>query len=214
MATKKKSLQPLVWMALVLLIGARAGASAGTADDHGPSFGETKDWLKDHGKDFTSSFSFSNDSHKHFTMTIQRIEFVLRKYDPDDTPAPGCVIHFYATIHIQEDNSDDNGGEIAAFRAEDVSDVVEVRKLEEKDLGPAVRDFDAQGCYGLVITQKDPNSDAIKMANLGTPYLEQHALPYLIIPVTNQALAERLAKALHRGIQLIQAKTAVSPGPF
>jgi hypothetical protein len=210
----RKYLSPLLWITLAMLFGASVEASAGTADDHGPSLGETKDWLKDHGKDFTSSFSFSNDSRKRFTMTIQKIEFVLRKYDPDDTPAPGCVIHFYANIHIKEDNSDGNAGEIATFRAEDVSDAVEVRKLEQKDLGPAVRDFDAQGCYGLVITQKDPNSDAIKMANLGTPYLEQHALPYIVIPVTNYALAQRLAKALHRGIQLIQAKTVVNPGPF
>jgi hypothetical protein len=209
-----KYLHPLAWIILALLIGARVGASAGTEDDQGPSLGETKDWLTEHGKEFTSSFSFSNDSHKRFIMTIQKIEFVLKKYHPKTTPYPGCVIHFYANIQIKDFDSNNDGGEIATFRIEDVSDIVQVRKLESKDLGPNAQGFDAQGCYCLVISQKDPNSDAIEMGNLGVPFLEWHELHYIVIPITNYAMAQRLAKALHHGIQLIQAKTAVSPGPF
>jgi hypothetical protein len=209
-----KYLHPLAWMVLALLIGVGVGTSEGKADDQGPSLGDTRDWLNDHGKDFTSSFSFSNDSQKRFILTIQRIEFVIKKYRPKATPYPGCVIHFYANIQIKDYDSNNDGGEIATFRAEDVSDVVQVRKLEAKDLGPDARDFDAQGCYGLVITRKDPNSDAIEMGNLGVPFLQWHELHYIVIPITDYAMAQRLAKALHRGIQLIQAETAAKPQPF
>jgi hypothetical protein len=208
----------LAWITLATLMGVRGeasgAASVDTTDDQGPTLGQTKDWLKDHGKDFTSSFSFSNDSQKHFIMTIQKVEFVLKKYRPQTTPYPGCMIRFYANIQIKDYDSDNDGGAIATFRAEDVSDVVEVRKLDQKDLGPAAQDFDANGCYGLVITQKDPNSDAIKMANLGVPFLEWHELHYIVIPITDYTMAQRLAKALHRGIQLIQAQTAAKPEPF
>jgi hypothetical protein len=209
-----KYFHPLAWMILALLIGARVAAGADQAEAQGPSLGDTKDWLKEHGNEFTSSFSFSNDSQKRFIMTIQKIEFVLKKYRPKATPYPGCVIHFYANIQVKDFDSNNDGGEIATFRAEDVSDVVEVRKLESKDLGPGAQGFDAQGCYGLVITQKDPNSDAIEMANLGVPFLEWHELHYIVVPITDYALAQRLAKALHRGIQLIQAQTAAKPEPF
>jgi hypothetical protein len=209
-----KYLHPLVWIVLALLIGANVGAGAGTADDQGPTLGDTKDWLKDHGREFTSSFSFSNDSQKHFIVTIGKIEFVLKKYRPKATPYPGCVIHFYANIQIKDYDSNNDGGEIATFRAEDVSDAVQVKKLEAKDLGPDARDFDAHGCYCLVITQKDPNSDAIEMGNLGVPFLQWHELHYIVIPITDYAMAQRLAKALHRGIQLIQAQTAAKPQPF
>jgi hypothetical protein len=212
-----KYLNRLVWIALVTLIGVNAGAGSGTgagnADDQGPTLGATKDWLKDHKNDFTSSFSFSNDSHKRFVVTVQRVEFMLKKYRPKATP-PGCTIHFYANIRIKDYASDNDGGTVATFRAEDVSDVVEVRKLASKDLGPDAQDFDAQGCYCLVITQKDPNSDAIKMTNLGAPFLQWHELHYIVIPVTNYALAQRLANALHRGIQLIQEQTAAKSEPF
>jgi hypothetical protein len=209
-----KFLHPLAWIALATLIGIRVEAGADNAADQGPTLGETKDWLKDHGKDFTGSFSFSNDSHKRFVMTIQKIEFVLKKYRPQTTPYPGCVIHFSAKIEVKDFDSNNDGGEIATFRAEDVSDVVQVRKLESKDLGPDARDFDAQGCYGLVVTEKDPNSDAIEMGNLGVPFLEWHELHYIVIPITDYAMAQRLARALHRGIQVIQAQTAAKPQPF
>jgi hypothetical protein len=209
-----KYFYPLAWMILALLIGARVAASVGNADDQGPSLGDTRDWLKEHGKDFTSSFSFSNDSRKHFIMTIQKIEFVLKRDHPKTTPYPACMIRFYANIQVKDFDNDNDGGAIATFRAEDVSDAVEVRKLDQKDLGPGVRDFDAQGCYGLIITQKDPNSDAIKMANLGVPFLQWHQLHYIVIPITDYAMAQRLAKALHRGIQLIQAETATGTEPF
>jgi hypothetical protein len=209
-----KYLHPLAWMILVLLIGARVATGADQAVDQGPTLGETKDWLKDHGKEFTSSFSFSNDSQKRFVMTIQKIEFALKKYRPKSTYYPGCTIRFYANIQVKDFDSNNDGGEIATFRAEDVSDAVQVRKLESKDLGPDARDFDAQGCYGLVITQKDPNSDAIEMANLGVPFLQWHELHYIVIPITDYAMAQRLAKALHRGIQLIQAQTPAKPEPF
>jgi hypothetical protein len=209
-----KYLHPLAWMALALLIGVSVGASAGTADDQGPTLGETKDWLNEHGKEFTSSFSFSNDSQKCFVMTIQKIEFVLKKYRPKSTPYPGCVIHFYANIQIKDFDSNNDAGEIATFRAEDVSDAVQVRKLASTDLGPDARGFDAKGCYCLVITKKDPNSDAIEMGNLGVPFLEWHELHYIVIPITDYAMAQRLAKALHRGIQLIQGQTAAKTEPF
>jgi hypothetical protein len=209
-----KYLHPLAWMVLAMLIGVRVGAGGGKADDQGPSLGDTKDWLKEHGKEFTSSFSFSNDSQKRFVMTIQKVEFAFKKYHPGTTPYPGCVIHFYANIQVKDFDSNNDGGEIATFRAEDVSDVVQVRKLESKDLGPGARDFDAQGCYGLVISQKDPNSDAIEMGNLGVPFLEWHELHYIVIPITDYDMAQRLAKALHRGIQLIQAQTAAKPEAF
>jgi hypothetical protein len=210
----QKYLYPLAWMVLALLIGVRVAAGEGKADDKGPTLGETKDWLNEHGKEFTSSFSFSNDSKKRFIMSIQKIEFVLKKYRPKSTFYPGCTIRFYANIQVKDYDSDNDGGMSATFRAEDVSDVVQVRKLESKDLGPDARDFDAQGCYGLVITQKDPNSDAIEMANLGVPFLEWHELHYIVIPIADYAMAQRLAKALHRGIQLIQAQTAAKPEAF
>ncbi|HWZ95513.1 MAG TPA: hypothetical protein VNW30_09990 [Opitutaceae bacterium] len=209
----KKYFNLLAWIILATLMGARVGASAGTANDQGPTLGETRDWLKDHGKDFTSSFAFSNDSQKHFVMTIRKIEFVLKKNHPDAKP-PGCMIRFYANIQVKDYADDNDGGSVATFRAEDVSDAVEVRKLDQKDLGPDALGFDAQGCYALIITQKDPNSDAIKMANLGVPFLQWHELHYIVIPVSDYAMAQRLAKALHRGIQLIQALTVAKPEPF
>ncbi|HXC01508.1 MAG TPA: hypothetical protein VNU49_02575 [Opitutaceae bacterium] len=209
-----KYLHSLAWMVLALLIGAAVGARADDATDQGPSLSDTKDWLNEHGKEFTSSFSFSNDSQKRFIVTIQKIEFVLKKYRPKSTFYPGCTIHFYANILVKDFDSNNDGGEIATFRAEDVSDVVQVRKLASTDLGPAVQDFDAQGCYAVVITQKDPNSDAIEMGNLGVPFLEWHELHYIVIPITDFALAQRLAKALHRGIHLIQAETPAKPEAF
>jgi hypothetical protein len=212
-----KYLSPLAWIVLATWIGvsveASGGASAGNAGDQGPTLGVTKDWLKEHENDFTSSFSFSNDSHKRFVMTVQRVGFILQKYRPKADP-PGCVIHFYASIRIKDYDNDNSGGAVATFRAEDVSDVVEVRKLDSKDLGPDAQDFDAQGCSCLVITPKDPNSDLIKMSNLGAPFLQWHELHYIVIPVTNYALAQRLANALHHGIQLIQAQAAAKPEAF
>ncbi len=209
-----KYLHPLAWMVLALLIGTGIEASADDATDQGPTLGDTKDWLNEHGKEFTSSFSFSNDSQKRFIVTIQKIEFVLKKYRSKSTFYPGCTIHFYANIQIKDFDSNNDGGEIATFRAEDVSDVVQVRKLASTDLGPAAQDFDANGCYCVVITQKDPNSDAIEMGNLGVPFLEWHELHYIVIPIADYALAQRLAKALHRGIQLIQAETPAKPEAF
>jgi hypothetical protein len=206
-------LHPLAWMVFALLIGVRVEASAGDAADQGPTLDATKDWLKDHGKDFTSSFSFSNDSHKRFIMTIQGVGIVFRKYRSKDKP-PGCIIIFYANIHNQDDEIDNDAGAAATFRAEDVSDAVQVRKLASTDLGPNAQGFDGQGCYGVVITPKDPNSNAIEMVSLGVPFLEWHKLPYIVIPIGNQAMAERLGKALHHGIQLIQAQTAAKPDAF
>src|ERR1035441_8439103 len=101
-----KYLPPLAWMVLAMVIGVSVGASAGTADDQGPTLGDTKDWLNKHGKEFTSSFSFSNDSQKRFIMTIQKIEFVLKKYRPESTYYPGCTIRFYANIQVKDFDSD------------------------------------------------------------------------------------------------------------
>jgi hypothetical protein len=209
-----KYLSPLIWTVLATLIGVRVEASTGNTDDQGPTLSETRDWLKNHGSDFTSSFSFSNDSHKNFTLTVQKVEFLFKKYHPNASPFEGCMVHFYASIHIKEDESDSDGGAYATFRAEDVSDVVEVRKLKQEDLGPDAQGFDAQGCYGLVITPKDNKSDAIAMANLGAPFLQWHKLSYIVIPITDYAMAQRLAKALHHGIQLIQAQTTAKPESF
>jgi hypothetical protein len=52
------------------------------------------------------------------------------------------------------------------------------------------------------------------MGNLGVPFLEWHELHYIVIPITDYAMAQRLAKALHRGIQLIHAETATGTEPF
>jgi hypothetical protein len=204
-----KYLKPLSCVVFAMLLG----ASAGYADDQKPSLDETQQWLKDHEGDFTSTFTFSNSSQNVYDMSIQRVEIVLKKYHAKDTPFPGCMIHFYGNIHIEGLDTDSDGGLVTTFRAEGVSDVIEIRKFDRKDLGPEAQHFDAQDCYCLIITQKDPNSDAIDMSNLGVPFLQRQELHYITIPIANYAMAERLAKALRHGIQLIQAQTAAEAKP-
>jgi hypothetical protein len=200
----------LVCIALATLIG----ASVGKADDQGPTLAATQQWLVDHQNDFTSSCSFSNASQNSFIMTIQKVGILLKKYNPKEAPFPGCLVHFYGKIHVEAYDSNNAYEAVATFRAEDVSDEVEVRKLDQKDLGPEAQGFDAQGCYGLVIRPKEPNSNTIEMTNLGIPYLQRQELHYIVIPIADYAMAGRLAKALHRGIQLIQAQVAAKPELF
>ncbi|HXA14240.1 MAG TPA: hypothetical protein VNW23_03865 [Opitutaceae bacterium] len=205
-----KYLSLLVCIAFATLIG----VSVGKADDQEPTLAATQQWLVDHQNDFTSACSFSNDSQNSFVMTIQKVGILLKNYNPKEAPFPGCLVHFYGKIHVEAYDSNNAYEAVATFRAEDVSDVVEVRKLDQKYLGPEAQNFDARGCYCVVIRSKEPNSNTIEMNNLGVPYLQRQELHYIVIPIADYALAGRLAKALHHGIQLIQAQMATKPEAF
>jgi hypothetical protein len=197
-------------MAIAMLLG----ASAGYADDKGPSLGATQDWLVDHQNDFTSSCTFSNASQNSFTMTIHKVEIVLQRFDPNNSPIQGCQVHFYGNVRVEAYGTDNAYEATATFKAEDVSDVVAVRKLQLRDVGVDADSFNYLGAYCVVLKPKDQNDKTTGMTNLGIPYLPRQELNYIAIPISDRAMADRLAKALHHGIRLIHAQMTAKPEAF
>jgi hypothetical protein len=200
-----------------------AGAGVGRADDRGPTLQATQQWLSEHENDFTSSFSFTTSGRKGAvcSLTIQGIAISLARYDSKRV-TPGCHVVLSGNSHEtpadkrgKPSSSDVDYSLTADFRAEMVKDAVEIRKLDGKDIGANARNFDPQGCYCLVIAPLDANSNAVEMTGLGAGKdVGEEALHYIVIPIKDHEMAQRLANALHHGIQLIQAEAAANPEPF